>query len=88
MVPSSALDIATDPETMELRIPEEILNPLPLSDAPPSSSNNTEPIILLSKPDAEVNALPFPSVDEPGDIRGWEKMKDHGGLCTDGLCDE
>ena len=48
VVPSSALDIATDPETMELRIPEEILNPLPLSDPPPSSSNNTESIILLS----------------------------------------
>ena len=60
VVPVSALDIVTDPESVKLLIPDEILNPSPLSDPSPPLSNDADPPIGLPELEAEVNALSLP----------------------------
>ena len=76
VVPVSALDIVTDPESVELLIPDEILNPSPLSDPSPPLSNDSDPPIGLPELEAEVNALPLsiPSRTEKNHVRRVRTM--------------
>ena len=53
----SAFDIATDLQSVGLLIPDDILHPSPWSDPLPPPSNDTDPVIGLPEPEAEVNAL-------------------------------
>ena len=52
MLPLSVLDRATDPESAELLIPDEIRTPSPMFDPPLPPIN--DPDLLISLPEPEV----------------------------------
>ena len=63
MLPVSALDIVTEPESAELLIPDEIRTPPPASDSPLPSINDLDPLIVLPKPEAKPNTPSIPRAD-------------------------
>ena len=68
MLPVSTLDIATDPESIELLIPDEILTYPPMSDYFLPPFNDTDSSIVLPEPEAKINARLLLSVYEPAAI--------------------
>ena len=64
VLPVSALDIATDLEFVELLIPDEILTHPPMSDPSLPLINDTDPTLVLPKPEAKLNAPPLPPANE------------------------
>ena len=61
-VPVAARDIATDPESGDLLLPDETLNPPPLSNPPPPPSKYTDPSRGYPELEVTVNTLPLPKL--------------------------
>ena len=68
VLPVFALDIATDPKSIEVPIPDVILTHPHMSDPPLPPLNDTDHLILLPEPEAKINTPPLPPVDKPADI--------------------
>ena len=63
MLAASTLDIATDPESIELPIPDERRTPLPKTDPPLSPINERDPTKDLPEPEAKLNHPPLRVVE-------------------------
>ena len=67
MLALSALDSATDPESAELQLSDDIRVPSPMSDPPLPPINNTDPCIVLSELEVKLSALLLLPADELAD---------------------
>ena len=68
LLPLFVLDIATDPEDMELLIPDEIITLPYLSDPPLPIINDIVPPIVLPESEAKLNDSPLLLAGEPTNI--------------------
>ena len=64
----STLDITTNPESVELLIPNEILTQPPMFDPPLLPTNDIDTHIVLSEPESKIDSPPLPPADELADI--------------------